>query len=295
MATNSTPTASAGVIPQGEATIVPILGMHRSGTSMFTRALNLLGVTLGEPLMKPQEDNPKGFWENEFFYGMNLRLLDAMGRHVSGYGTAGQLLEVPALSYQVERSGDTLAVIENYVTGQFSNSRFWGWKDPRSVLLFPFWLSSLVELGFCRIRPTVITRHPSSVVSSLAGRGDLMAMASCLTGSVEELSLQMWTAYSHILLDLVDETDCFVSVHEWYLDPGSARAELERCCDYLGMATAEGDMEAALQWLDPGAVHHRDPTPLDGLAGADEALLLHEDLVARALAQRARWRLRTAA
>jgi hypothetical protein len=295
MATHSAPTASAGVIPQCEATIVPILGMHRSGTSMFTHALNLLGLTLGEPLMEPQEDNPKGFWENEFFYGVNLRLLHAMGRHVSGYGTGSQLLEVPALSYQVERSGDTLAVIENYVTAQFSSSRFWGWKDPRSVLLFPFWLSSFVELGFCRIRPTVITRHPSSDVSSLARRSDLVALASCLTSSVEELSLQMWTAYSHILLDLVDETNCFVSVHEWYLDPGSARAELARCCDYLGMETADKEMESALQWLDPGAVHHRDPTPLNGLPGADEALLLHEDLVARARAQRARWRLRNAA
>ena len=39
-----------------------VLGMHRSGTSMFTRALNLLGMELGQPLMAPQPDNPKGFW-----------------------------------------------------------------------------------------------------------------------------------------------------------------------------------------------------------------------------------------
>jgi len=292
---NNPPFAGTDLIPRSEATIVPILGMHRSGTSMFTRALNLLGIALGEPLMKPQDDNPKGFWENEFFYGINLRLLQAMGHHVNGYGTGQQLLEVPALSYQVERSNDTLVVIENYVTGQFAGNRFWGWKDPRSVLLIPFWLNCLTELGFDRIRPTIITRHPSSVVSSLARRTDLGTLAPSLGCSVGELSLQMWAAYSHILLDLVDETDCFVSVHQWYDDASSARAELTRCCDYLGMTAAGEDVKEALQWLDPGAVHHRDAVTLEGLSGADEALVLHEDLMARARAQRARWRLRRAA
>ncbi len=282
-------------VPRSGAVVVPVLGMHRSGTSMFTRALDLLGVSLGEPLMKPQADNPKGFWENEFFYEVDLRLLQAMGCHVSGYGTRDQLLKVPGLCGLVERSDENLTVVENYLADQFEGRPFWGWKDPRSVLLFPFWLSSLVELGFRRVRPTVITRHPASVVSSLARRTDLGALAPALGCSVEDLALHMWTAYSHILLDIVDETGCFVSLHEWYLDAGSARDELARCRDYLGLPGDEGAMRAALDWLDPGAVHHREPGPLEGLAGADEALLLHVDLAGRARAQRAGWRLRFAA
>ncbi len=293
--TTPTQTPNPQPVPRGQATVVPVLGMHRSGTSMFTRALNLLGMALGEPLMQPQADNPKGFWENEFFYDVDLRLLHAMECHVSGYGTAVQLLQIPALSQKVERSTDNLGVIEDYVANQFGSCAFWGWKDPRSVLLFPFWLSSLVELGFRRIRPTVIIRHPAAVVRSMARRTDLAALAPSFGGSSEELALQMWSAYSHALLDIVEQTDCFVSAHEWYLDRETARGELYRCGEYLGMPISAQGMTAALQWLDPGAVHHSDADPLAGLPGAQEALLLHGDLLSRARAQRACWRLQDAA
>jgi len=192
-------------------------------------------------------------------------------------------------------SGDNLAVIDEFVTAQFDSSGFLGWKDPRSVLLFPFWLSCLVELGFRRIRPTVITRHPASVVQSMARRSNLVALAPSFGCSVAELALQMWTAYSHALLDLVEQTDCFVSSHEWFLESNSARYELGRCVDYLGMPTSQPEMTAALQWLDPGAGHHGDPDPLGILSGEEESLLLHGDLLGYARTQRARWRLRGAA
>jgi len=43
--------------------VVLILGMHRSGTSAAARAVNLLGVDLGAPLLPPRDDNPVGCWE----------------------------------------------------------------------------------------------------------------------------------------------------------------------------------------------------------------------------------------
>ena len=268
--------------------MVPILGMHRSGTSMFTRALNLMGVDLGEPLIEAQDDNPKGFWENEFFYNSDMRILHGLGLHVSGYGRAAQLLEVPALSARMERTTDNLTAIERYLEDQFCSSPVWGWKDPRSVLVFPFWLSSLVELGFRRLRPTVIVRHPAAVIRSLAGRTDLDAVAATLDCSAEQLALEMWTAYSHLLLDIADETDCYISLHEWFLEPETAAGELARCAEAIGLRATEAQMDAALAWLDPGAVHHRDPPPLAGRT-ADEALLLWADLMSRAISQRAVW------
>jgi hypothetical protein len=90
-----TPVEVARPIPRGQETVVPVLGMHRSGTSMFTRALNLMGLALGEPLMQPQDENSNGFWKNELFYDVDLLLLHEMGCHVSGYGGAAQLLQVP--------------------------------------------------------------------------------------------------------------------------------------------------------------------------------------------------------
>ena len=59
-----------------------ILGMHRSGTSAFARAINLLGAYIGrsDQLMPSQEDNPNGFWEHMAFYSFHERLLGFLSR-----------------------------------------------------------------------------------------------------------------------------------------------------------------------------------------------------------------------
>ena len=54
---------------------VLVLGMHRSGTSAVSRFVNMLGFDLGEHLMAPRKDNPKGFWENEEIIHHNEELM----------------------------------------------------------------------------------------------------------------------------------------------------------------------------------------------------------------------------
>jgi len=49
--------------------------MHRSGTSVVTRILNLLGAELGHPLIEAGSDNPKGFWENWYLVQINKQIL----------------------------------------------------------------------------------------------------------------------------------------------------------------------------------------------------------------------------
>jgi hypothetical protein len=59
--------------------------MHRSGTSIVTRLLNRLGVSLGpeEELLEPVPHNPAGFWENERVVALNDELLAALGRNAT--------------------------------------------------------------------------------------------------------------------------------------------------------------------------------------------------------------------
>ena len=65
----------ANLFKKNESSILIILGMHRSGTSCITRIFNLLGVTLGEELLDPASDNPKGFWENWYLVQINKQIL----------------------------------------------------------------------------------------------------------------------------------------------------------------------------------------------------------------------------
>ena len=52
-----------------------ILGMHRSGTSALTRALNLAGMRLATDLSNPNEFNDKGYWESQEIQKINDSLL----------------------------------------------------------------------------------------------------------------------------------------------------------------------------------------------------------------------------
>lgn len=267
--------------------VIPILGMHRSGTSMFARALNLLGLELGQPLMPPQPDNPRGFWENEFFVSVDVKLLRGLGNHPSGYGNARDLDLLPGHSASIVPSKQDLATVEAYLASAFSRAREWGWKDPRTVLLFPFWLHTLVQLGFNDIRPVIIVRHPEQCVRSLVRRGDIDRLAGTLGVSTAALATDIWKAYHRILTAISDETGCMIAVHGWFLDADKAESELARSADYCGLST-EG-MPAVVEWIDPSAVSNVSCQGDEGAEIDAESQALYWDLVARAERQKREW------
>jgi len=58
-----------------------VLGMHRSGTSMVARLLNMMGVYFAPEgvEMPAHHSNPKGFWERKDVYELSKRLLASAG------------------------------------------------------------------------------------------------------------------------------------------------------------------------------------------------------------------------
>jgi hypothetical protein len=63
--------------PEKAEEFVLILGMHRSGTSALSRALNLAGLRLPKDLLEPNQDNPMGFWEPKSIVKVNNQLFGA--------------------------------------------------------------------------------------------------------------------------------------------------------------------------------------------------------------------------
>src|SRR5687767_636825 len=77
-------TVAAPGVPAAEraaARAICVLGMHRSGTSLVSRLLHLLGVYLGpqESISNTGEDNPTGYWEHSGFVRLNEELLARLG------------------------------------------------------------------------------------------------------------------------------------------------------------------------------------------------------------------------
>ena len=60
-------------------TCIVVLGMHRSGTSAITGALEKIGVTLPQELWPAQGDNPKGFFEGRKVIEINEKFLAKNG------------------------------------------------------------------------------------------------------------------------------------------------------------------------------------------------------------------------
>src|SRR4051812_9685492 len=58
-----------------------ILGMHRSGTSLTTRLVNMMGAYFGPETSVGEitADNPKGFWERPEVFKLNDAILAAKG------------------------------------------------------------------------------------------------------------------------------------------------------------------------------------------------------------------------
>jgi len=136
---------------------VVILGVFRSGTSATTRALGLLGASMG-----PQSDMGK-FWENGPMRSVNELLLEAFG---GGWECPPVLpagwAESPEARALLPQARATLAA-------EFGSAPVMVWKDPRTCITLPFWRQVFDE------EPVVvfIHRHPVEVARSMMNHNPL--------------------------------------------------------------------------------------------------------------------------
>src|SRR5688572_12078071 len=165
--------------------IVCILGMHRSGTSLLARMLNLIGVYLGSEhaLMQPSDANPKGYWEHNDIVSINDAILNRHG---------GSWDDPPILPHGWETAeviDDLRERAQTLIQDQFAEALIWGWKDPRSCLTLPFWQKLLPDMRYI-----VCLRNPVDVARSLEQRDSFSA----------EKSSDLWLAYVNSALEHSD-------------------------------------------------------------------------------------------
>jgi hypothetical protein len=215
--------------------IVLMAGMHRSGTSMIARLMNICGVDLGDEknLTPPADDNPEGFWEHDEFRAINDAILASFG---------GSWDYPPTLETSWEKSAhlDELHPRTTELISKFMGKPVWGWKDPRNSLTYPYWKSFLPEM-----RIVICLRNPHDVHHSLARRG--------YSSSV--FSYNLWLAYYQTLLNSIGQTPFLVTHYESYFhDPD---AELRRVLNFLEIQAEEDGIEKACATIRRGLRHSR--------------------------------------
>ena len=152
-----------GLVKVKNSKLVVVLGMHRSGTSAITRGLEVLGVKLGDNLYPAAIDNPKGFWEDNDFLGINEELLAHLDYSVDRLGLIDWQMPSTAIVEFLELKAEKL------VSERCKKNALWGFKDPRTARLLPFWQAVFERVG-CDVRYVIATRNPISIVESLYKR-----------------------------------------------------------------------------------------------------------------------------
>lgn len=162
---------------------VCVLGMHRSGTSTITRAINLMGVYLGEELLPPADDNPKGFWENIKILNLHEKILESLG---TSWDDIHRIDPTLCKSHILASYKEELISL---IHSEFDSSQIWGWKDPRTCLLLPLWIETLTELNI-PVNFIITIRNPLEVARSLSKRN----------GFSMEKGFLLWYKYTFLAL-----------------------------------------------------------------------------------------------
>lgn len=154
--------------------VVVVLGMHRSGTSVITRGLQVMGVGLGDRMLPAMEgNNAKGFWEDIDLNALNIEMLNALGSdwHHLAPIERGDVEDL-------HKKGYFLRAIE-LLRQKVGDATTFGFKDPRVAKLLPFWKGVFSHCQF-DLSYVLAVRHPLSVAKSLAKRDGFDARKSYL-------------------------------------------------------------------------------------------------------------------
>jgi hypothetical protein len=214
-----------------------VLGMHRSGTSAVTRAINLLGVPIGhqDDLKEASEHNPKGFWEVRPLSRFNEELLGELGGTWSAPPSlADAWFEQDRLSARRDAGASLFRRL--HPAGQ------WVWKDPRNCITLPFWQSAL------GIRPTVVLvhRHPLEIWRSLEARD----------GFSKPLALAAWERYlRHALANSAGLKVMVMRYTDLLSSPASWHDEARRFLEEAGIACNGAGRPELEAFLDRGLRH----------------------------------------
>eukprot|EP00985_Skeletonema_marinoi_P001657 scaffold668_cov124-Skeletonema_marinoi.AAC.4 len=160
-----------------------VLGMHRSGTSMLSGLLvEGFGYETGGPLIMPNFDNEKGFYER----------IDVVLQNDAFFAAQGMGWSYNVLKYDSEKAlRDKLQGMINFDEGkralQFLNNHHktlpYLQKDPRMCIALPTWLKLLDD------EPAIVFtyRHPLEVAMSLKKRESSITL---------EHGLRLWIVYN---------------------------------------------------------------------------------------------------
>jgi hypothetical protein len=153
-------------------------GMHRSGTSLFAKYMQLCGVHIGTNLL---QEGRAGHSENRDFLMLHVNIMHREKVHVFDKGISIRILP------QDEQKART-------IFNKYKHMKLWGFKDPRTCLFLDFW--NKIDKNF---KYLFIYRNPDLVFQSLKRRG--IPEDQYATGKGKEYVYDVWAYNCNRIID----------------------------------------------------------------------------------------------
>jgi len=180
---------------------VLICGMHRTGTSLLSSIINQLGYFGGSDMISPTEDNPKGYFENNYIVNLNERIL----------GSLNYVWDTPFIS-DMELSRLVNYKFQNeamdLVSDLFVDSDNIFIKDPRVCLLLNFWQRILKKQN-SNVSIICTLRNPNDTAISEFRRAKSGRKYHHF-GFKENYTKRVWFTYIYHLLDSITANSLFI-------------------------------------------------------------------------------------
>lgn len=223
-----------------------VTGMHRSGTSFLSQALNALGADFGpSELLFPSDFwNQKGYFENQEVVDLNNRLILGDKAHIEywlaapehGLARFRNSLRSRKWKYLFPPNPEKVATrAAGHATGlEALHATYRGLyvKDPRFCLTLPAWTGSGSAEGF-----VFSFRHPVSVAKSIRRREKLPLF----------LGYRQWLDHvRHFIAQAPQDVPIFFVDFDAFFDAARQPVAFARLASYMGQP-AEAAAAAQLQ------------------------------------------------
>jgi hypothetical protein len=227
----------------GKQRIVVVLGMARSGTSLLTNLLKVLGVDLGNDLLPGNSGNEMGYWENEGIAYTQDALMNHIAKDWGGWGFAYPFdidwTRLPELRPFQEK-------LTSIVRAEIVRARgIWGFKDPRTSRLLPMWKQIFAELN---LEPLYVlaVRDPAVVADSAAKLFGLDPLHSELLWAMNTLDA---------VRDAGGEVRVVVDYDRWFTSPLEQAQAVAGALDLAWPADDSALADRLTQTIRPGLRH----------------------------------------
>lgn len=237
--------------------LIVVLGMHRSGTSTITRALQVFGIDLGDKLFPPLAPNPKGYWEDGDILGLNIEMLNFLHHK---WQQVTQIHDADVL--RLEQQGYLLRAVE-LLRSKLEDKTIFSFKDPRATQLLPFW-KQVFMLGGWDVSYIIAIRNPLSIVKSLQKRDNFDTGYSYL----------LWLSYIITALQhTANEKRILVEYDHLLNDTESA---LQRISVFIALSIDQQEYHTFINGFIDKSLRHSMHAPNDLLIDATCPILVRE-------------------